>query len=267
MLRFFLNRFDLDEITFENRNKEYGAYQLRKRYNLNVIVSILVGSVFLSSLVVYPFIKTITRKQVVTPPREFHVVAVKMDRLEPPKDLFVPPPPPPPPAIATPPNVKYVAPVVVDSVPPIAKSIPTVSQVLASNPSKDNVVSSSSSGSNDDLLTGQKGDDTDEPFMLVEVPPTFKGGGVEEFRDWVQKRTVYPVEAQDNGIQGKVYLSFIVERDGSVSNVKVMKGVDKLLDDEAIKAIESSPKWTPGLQRGRPVRVRFVINLVFAFTR
>jgi protein TonB len=188
-----------------------------------------------------------------------------MDKMEPPRDIYVPPAPPPPPP-ATLPNIKYVAPVVVDSVPPTEKALPSVAEVLASDPS--NVqLPVAGNGSNDDLLSGQIGEESDEPFMLVEVPPTFKGGGLEEFRNWVQKRTVYPVAAQDNGIQGKVYLTFIVERDGTVSNVKVVKGVDKILDDEAVKAIEGSPKWSPGLQRGRPVRVRFTINLVFAFTK
>ena len=74
--------------------------------------------------------------------------------------------------------------------------------------------------------------------------------GIEKFRDGVQKRTVFPVIAQDSGIQGKVYLSFIVERDSTVTNVKIVKEVDKSIDDEAIKAIMGSSKWSPGLQRG-----------------
>jgi protein TonB len=74
---------------------------------------------------------------------------------------------------------------------------------------------------------------------------------------------VYPQLAQENNIRGRVYLTFVVERDGSVTTVNVVKGVDKLLDDAAQKAIEASPKWSPGLQRGRPVRVRFSIFLNF----
>jgi periplasmic protein TonB len=265
MRNIFKNRLDFDEITFENRNKDYGAYQLRRRYNLNVVYSLIAGSILVSSLVIYPFLKTISKKHDFSQKREIRYVEVKMDKMEPPKDIFVPPAPPPPPAAAVP-NIKYVAPKVVDTIPVTEKALPSNAEVLASDPS--NVqLPVAGTGTNDDLLTGQKGVESDEPFMIVEVPPTFKGGGLEEFRNWVQKRTVYPVAAQDNGIQGKVYLSFVVERDGTVSNVKVVKGVDKLLDDEAIKAIEGSPKWSPGLQRGRPVRVRFMITLIFAFTR
>jgi protein TonB len=265
MWDFFKNRMDLDEITFENRNREYGAYFLRKKYNVSIIISMIIGSFILCGFVIIPFINTISGKHEVTQHREIHIIEVKMDKMEPPKDIYIPPAPPTPPPQSQV-NIKYVAPTVVDSVPPVQKAMPTVADVLASTP-KDTSLVAVAGGSGDNLLIGQKGDDTDEPFMLVEVPPTFKGGGLEEFRNWVQKRTVYPAAAQDNGIQGKVYLSFIVERDGSVSNVKIVKGVDKLLDDEAIKAIMGSPKWTPGLQRGRPVRVRFTINLVFAFTK
>ena len=77
--------------------------------------------------------------------------------------------------------------------------------------------------------------------------PSFKGGDINKFREWVQKRTNYPQAAIDNKIQGRVFLTFIVEKDGSVSNVTVVKGVDPIIDDEAVKAIQASPKWSPGL--------------------
>jgi len=73
----------------------------------------------------------------------------------------------------------------------------------------------------------------------------------------------YPQEAQDNGIQGRVYMTFVVERDGSVSTVNIVRGVHPSLDSVSVRAIKSSPKWTPGLQRGRPVRVRFSMFLNF----
>jgi protein TonB len=95
--------------------------------------------------------------------------------------------------------------------------------------------------------------------------PTFKGGGLDEFRKWVAKRTNYPQAAFERKLRGTVFLTFIVEKDGSVSNVTVIKGVDPLLDSEAVKAISESPKWTPGLQRGEPVRVRYSIPLNFMF--
>jgi protein TonB len=262
----FRNRSDFDDIIFENRNKDYGAYFLRSGYNLNVVTSILIASLIVSFIIVFPFLQTLGRKHDTGMEIKPRYVEVKMENMEPPKDEIIIPPAadPPPPATQT--NIKYIAPVVVDTVLPTEKPQPSVAEVLASNPVNDELVVPAT-GNPDELITGQEGDASDEPFMIVEVKPTFKGGDIEKFREWIQKRANYPQIAQDNGIQGKVFLTFVVERDGSVTNVRVVKGVDKILDDEAVKAIEASPKWSPGLQRGRPVRVRFFIPLVFSFNK
>jgi protein TonB len=73
----------------------------------------------------------------------------------------------------------------------------------------------------------------------------------------------YPVIAQENGIQGRVICNFVVERDGSITDVQVVRGVDPSLDKEAVRVIQSMPKWKPGMQRGKPVRVRFTLPVVF----
>jgi protein TonB len=112
-------------------------------------------------------------------------------------------------------------------------------------------------------ITEEEEAEEEEIFIVVEDMPTFRGGDVNKFRDWVQARVKYPQIAAENGIQGKVYLMFVVEPDGSVSNVSIMRGVDPALDNEAIKAVEASPKWAPGKQRGAPVRVRFSITVNF----
>jgi len=100
-------------------------------------------------------------------------------------------------------------------------------------------------------------------FMIVEDMPTFKGGDVQKFSEWVKERVRYPIIAQENSIQGKVFIGFVVEPDGSVSNVQVIRSVDKSLDEEAKRVVELSPKWAPGKQRGAPVRVRFSITVNF----
>jgi len=100
-------------------------------------------------------------------------------------------------------------------------------------------------------------------FMIVEDMPTFKGGDVQKFSNWVKERVKYPIIAQENSIQGKVFIGFVVEPDGSVSNVTILRSVDKSLDEEAKRVVESSPKWAPGKQRGQPVRVRFSITVNF----
>ncbi|MCD6201221.1 MAG: energy transducer TonB [Bacteroidales bacterium] len=102
-----------------------------------------------------------------------------------------------------------------------------------------------------------------EIFFIVEDMPTFQGKDVNAFRDWVAKRLKYPEIAAENGISGRVYVQFVVEPDGRVDNVKVIRGVDPALDAEAVRVVKSSPRWTPGKQRGKPVRVAYTIPIVF----
>ena len=83
------------------------------------------------------------------------------------------------------------------------------------------------------------------------------------FREWVQRRIIYPQAAIDAKIKGTVYITFIIEADGSVSNVTVIQGVASIIDDEVVKAIQASPKWNPGYQRGQPVRIRHSMPLTF----
>jgi periplasmic protein TonB len=254
------NILDFDDLLFEKRNRDYGAFQLRKRYNSVVIACIFVASVVASSAVLFPFLSLSHKDHVLRGGGNY--IQVKMENFEPPMDEFVlPPPPPPAEASHLQEIVKYVPPVIVDSVLPIDEPLPITDEVLgqSSVDNKDAAVT----GSGEDLSSGQEGGDTDEPFFLVEVMPAFKGGDINKFREWVQKRTNYPQSAIDNKIQGKVFLTFIIERDGSVSNVTVVKSIDPLIDNEAVKAIQASPKWTPGLQRGQPVRVRYSMGLNF----
>lgn len=104
----------------------------------------------------------------------------------------------------------------------------------------------------------------DEPFLQVEDMPLFQGKqGDVAFRAWVQAGLVYPTIAQENGIQGRVILQFVVERDGSVTNIEVLHSPDRSLSEAAVKKVSSSPKWTPGKQRGMPVRVKYTLPFDF----
>ena len=101
------------------------------------------------------------------------------------------------------------------------------------------------------------------PFAIVEQKPTFQGGDANTFTKWVFSKIVYPEIAKENGVQGRVTLQFTIETDGSVKNVKVLRGVDSSLDKEAIRVVSSSPKWKPGMQRNKPVRVKYTFPVVF----
>ena len=102
------------------------------------------------------------------------------------------------------------------------------------------------------------------PMVLVETKPSFNGGDANEFSKWVNSRLVYPELAKENGVQGKVTLQFTIGTDGRLSAVKVLKGADPLLDEEAIRVVSSSPKWTPGKQRDRAVKVSYTFPVIFS---
>ena len=93
--------------------------------------------------------------------------------------------------------------------------------------------------------------------------PLFKGKSADEFLEWAQSEIKYPFIALENGIAGRVFTEFVIERDGSISNARTVRGVDPLLDNEAIRVISSSPKWMPGKIDGNPVRVKYSIPIDF----
>lgn len=101
------------------------------------------------------------------------------------------------------------------------------------------------------------------PFQLVEEKPSFNGGDANEFSKWVNSKLVYPEIAKENGVQGRVTLQFTVNADGTVSNVKVLRGVDSSLDKEAVRVVSSSPRWKPGKQRDRAVKVTYTFPVIF----
>lgn len=106
-------------------------------------------------------------------------------------------------------------------------------------------------------------EEEDQIFHLVEDMPTFQGEEYQTFTRWIADNLRYPQTAVEAGIQGTVILQFVVEQDGNVSNVEVIRGVDRSLDQEAVRVIEASPTWEPGRQRDEPVRVSFTFPINF----
>lgn len=102
-----------------------------------------------------------------------------------------------------------------------------------------------------------------EIFFIVEDMPSFGGPGQDGFREYIANNLNYPQTAAENGISGRVFVNFVVEPNGSVSHVTLLRGIDPALDNEAIRVVKSSPKWSPGKQRGKPVRVSFTFPINF----
>lgn len=160
-----------------------------------------------------------------------------------------PPPPPPPPA----PAVTEVLNVVEDDVELEQQEIIS-SEDDASAAQQETFVAP--------VVEEEEEESAQQIFTVVEKQPEFPGGTAELFK-YLSKAIKYPVIAQENGIQGRVVCSFVVNRDGSIVDIQVMRGVDPSLDKEAIRVISEMPKWKPGEQRGKPVRVRFILPVQF----
>ncbi len=101
------------------------------------------------------------------------------------------------------------------------------------------------------------------PFNALDVKPTFQGGDANAFSIWVNSQLRYPENAKRNGIQGRVTLEFTIDTKGRVTNVKVLRGVHKLLDKEAVRVVSKSPRWTPGYVNQKPVRVTYTFPVIF----
>jgi periplasmic protein TonB len=244
----------IEDMVFENRNREYGSYQLRKKYRKYLFIGFLVSILGVSSGVAVPFIKAYMN-------RESKVVLVKetvaeMQNVKQEEEIPPPPPPPPPPADMEQ-QVKYQAPVVVDSAKDDVQLaiVEDVKETVSNEPVPENI----------EVVKEEEPVIVEEEpaFVFVEEQATFQGGDVGTFREWVQKNLVYPPVAVENGIFGRVTVQFAVNSKGDVVDVKILRGVDPSLDKETIRVIMSSPKWGAAKQGGRAVKQQFVIPVIF----
>ena len=251
----FLNKNSLfDDVIFEKRNKEYGAYVLRKNYNLNVIISLLFGIAILSAIVTLAYFDNLGLNS-----RNNHterLADIKFENFDKPEETIVVPPP-----LAVQKGIiqqaKYVAPVVIDSVMREEEQILTSDEAMVHTGTEEAVEPLKEI--KEDVLIA---DINEEPFLVVEEMPE-ADGGLPALHKYIADNTKYPVVAQENNIQGKVFVKFCVTSKGDVEQVSIFKGVDPQLDAEAMRIVRSFPHFKPGKQGGRPVPVWLVINVDF----
>jgi periplasmic protein TonB len=244
-----------NDIVFELRNQEYGAYKLRKKYNRNVLIGALIGILILGTAVITPHIyaKAMESKKA----REERQVSMVMENLDQPTEQVAPPPPPPPPAEAQQQN-RYVPPVVVDSVKPEDNV-----QLMTADQATVEVVNEEYVEAVEEVKEEvQEVEAEPEPFVVVEEMPMFPGGDAELLK-YIGEHTNYPEVAKENNIQGKVIVRFCVTAKGTVSQISVLKGVDPELDKEAMRVVSTLPPFKPGKQGGKPVPVWYMVPIAF----
>lgn len=244
-----------DDIIFRDRNKEYGAYDLRRRYGSTMSISLVAGLLVGGSFFLVPYF---TQDPVeYQPGKVINVVAMPdPDLLTPPPPPVAPVPPDTPPEVLN--NLRLLPPEVVADGQETGEGILTadmLNQGITDGTATDEIPP--------DLTTADPVALVEpEPYVIVQEMPSFPGGK-EELMRYIVENVVYPQDAAVNGIQGTVLLRFVVSSTGDVTRVEVTRKVNPLLDDEALRVISGMPRWKPGKQDGNPVPVWFSVPVVF----
>lgn len=251
-----INAPAFDDIVFEVRNKEYGAYSLRKRYNRTVLIAMLIGVIVITTAIVTPYLNAKASEN--KSKRAERQVEIKLENLNTPTEQVAPPPPPPPPPTDVVQQQRYVPPQVVDSIKP-----EEVKQLMTADQAQSEVTNKEVVEVQQQVKEEvQESEAEPEPFVVVEEMPMFPGGDVELLK-FISEHTQYPEIAKENNIQGKVIVRFCVTPKGGVSQVSVMKGVDPELDKEAMRVVTTLPPFKPGKQGGKPVPVWYMVPIAF----
>jgi protein TonB len=247
-----------DDLVFEKRNQDYGAYVLRKSYSQNVWTGLVLTMAFVFIVIFFPAVVQFFKgsKAVVHAPTKKVVYS----------ELSAPPPidkvKPPPPAIQLPrlqKVIKFVPPKVVKE--QVIEEIPTIKE-LREHESAAIAVDGADDVVFDEPVADVVEDDSNEIFAVVEQQPEFEGG-YEAMMQFIKQNMRYPASARRMQIDGTVHVSFLVSKTGSISEVKVLRGIQSECDKEAVRVIEMMPAWKPGKQNGKPVTVRFIMPIKF----
>lgn len=265
---------DWTEMVFEGRNKEYGAYRLRKNAGKRNLYSLI--TIFIAALAIWGGIslvkfvesrtKTVAQTSVAElsalnqPKKKAEVKQQQKVKLEQPERVVE--------RVKS--SVKFTAPVIKkdDEVKP-EDELKTQDELMNTKTAIGALDVKGNDDANGEVLKIKEAVAQPEPkpevekvFDVVEQMPSFPGGP-SALMEWLSNNVKYPVVAQENGVQGRVVVSFVVERDGSITDVKVVRGVDPSLDKEASRVVRAMPRWIPGKQNGSAVRVKYNVPVAF----
>jgi len=256
------------DVVFEGRNKEYGAYDLRKLAPKATNIGLVIASIAFVLLLMAPAIARWLGIESESGPVE-QIIETEVVLSEPPP-VNEEEPPPPPPVEPPPPRVDQVRmpePKVVPAEQVQDEEPPTVEQLKLADPGSKTIAGDPNAEIRIDLPVGEGEIDaevtetsSDQIFQSVEINPE-PPGGMAAFMQWVAKNYQYPQAAMDAGVNGQVQISFVVERDGSLTDLKVVKDLKFGTGEAAIKMLQKAPKWSPGIQNGRPVRVAYTLPI------
>lgn len=247
------------DIVFEGRNKLYGAYELRKSNKKTTIKALIIGSILFSLAVSAPLIISLLPERSDDIDTDIKITAVKLPPKKTEEVKNLPPPPPPPPKVD---QVKFVKPVVakaeeVIEEPPKIEEIKDKkigAETIKGDPDADLTVEPVGNGPAEVIQE----DKNVYSLAGIEQKPEFPGG-IEKFYAFVGKNYQAP---EEEGLKGRVFVSFVVEKDGSLTDIKVIRDIGYGTGKEAIRVLKSCPKWNPGEQNGKKVRVLYSLPIV-----
>lgn len=265
---------DWVDLVFEGRNKAYGAYRLRKsttkRNILAMVAVVLLLIVAFIILTVKNFVDEQRAKVAMTQVAELtnykqpeKKAEVKQKKVEVEPERVVE-------RVKS--SIKFTAPVIKkdEEVKP-DEELKTQDELMSTKTAIGTFDVKGNDDANGEVLKAKeviaepeppKHEEENKVFDIVEQQPLFPGGPAALMK-YLSEHTKYPVVAQENGVQGRVTVQFVVEKDGSISDVHVLRGVDPLLDKEAVRVVKSMPRWTPGKQNGINVRVNYRVPVLF----
>ncbi len=258
------------DVVFEGRNKAYGAYDLRKLSPKATNIGLVAASIAFVLLLLAPAIARWIGIGSGDSSTVDRIIETEVVLNEPPP-VNEEEPPPPPPVEPPPPRVDQVRmpePKVVPAEQVKDEEPPTVEQLKLADPGARTIEGDPNAEIRIDLPVGEGKIDaevteavpSDHIFQSVEINPE-PPGGLKAFMDWVAKNYQYPQAAMEAGVNGQVQISFVVERDGSLTDLKVVRDLKYGTGEAALKLLQKAPKWTPGIQNGRPVRVAYTLPI------
>lgn len=265
---------DWTEMVFEGRNKEYGAYRLRKNAGKRNLYSLI--TIFIAALAIWggislvKFVESRTKSVAQTSVAELSALNQPKNKAEVKQQQKVKLEQPEKVVERVKSSVKFTAPVIKkdDEVKP-EDELKTQDELMNTKTAIGALDVKGNDDANGEVLKLKEAVAQPEPkpevekvFDVVEQMPSFPGGP-SALMEWLSNNVKYPVVAQENGVQGRVVVSFVVERDGSITDVKVVRGVDPSLDKEASRVVRAMPRWIPGKQNGSAVRVKYNVPVAF----
>lgn len=258
------------DVVFAGRNQAYGAYVLRRVGPAMTTKSLIIGvAIFVVGVNIPSIVKLFGKEDEAQSVERIIETEVTLSE-PPPVDEATPPPPPPveppPPRVD---QVRMPPPVVVEASKVKDEEPPTVEELKKADPGPKTIEGDPTADIRIDLPVGEGPKDqqvtesvgANHIFEAVEVQPQ-PPGGMAAFLKYVGQTYQYPAQAEAQGATGRVILTFVVERDGSLTDIKIVRDLKYGTGEEAVRVLKAAKKWSPGIQNGRPVRVQFTLPIV-----